>query len=201
MPPDAVDGSSAWRPHRYLAYGSNLVSDGLARYVGEVTAVGEATEVPGWHLRFQGRSTRWQGSPAVITPDPSTRLMGRSWPLPYAQLVSVVAGEAGVDNPAAEQAVDTLLATHASHGPPEPSTHHAATVHGAISQYDTVVVLAHPGGPLWAVTSSTTDVLVQRCEPYIDQVRKGLTQLLGPNAAAAELDAALARSKLLPHDR
>jgi hypothetical protein len=74
-------------------------------------------------------------------------------------------------------------------------------VHGAISQYDTVVVLAHPGGPLWAVTSSITDVLVQRCEPYIEQVRRGLTQLLGPDAAAAELEAALARSEVLPRGR
>ena len=184
--------------YRYLAYGSNLVSDGLARYIGEVTAADEATEVPGWHLRFQGRSTRWQGSPAIIMPDQTGRVKGRAWSLLHTQLISVVAGAAKDDDATAERAIDTLLTRHARLGPPSPATHRTATVHAAISQYDTVVVIAHPAGPLWAVTSSTTDVLRQRCEPYIAQVLRGLTQLLGPDRATDEMEAALARSNDLP---
>ena len=93
-----MDDERSDRVFRYLAYGSNLVVGGLARYVGPVAdhSPGEHVTVPGWHLRFQGHSTRWDGSPATIAPDGAARLVGRAWSLGRDSLIAVVAGEAGV---------------------------------------------------------------------------------------------------------
>ena len=185
--------------YRYLAYGSNLVPHGLARYVGAVAddAVGAHVEVPGWHLRFQGHSTRWDGSPATISSDPSAVLIGRAWTLDRASLVGVVAGEAGTTMARATTAVDAVsdeVKTDAQ------ASHWASPVTRPVSQYDTVVAIDHPDGALWAVTSSTPDVLRRRCEPYLAQVHLGLTQLVGNDRATAEVEAALARSAQPPPD-
>ena len=182
---------------RYLAYGSNLVVGGLSRYVGAVAdhSVGERVTVPGWHLRFQGYSRRWDGSPATIAPDPSARLEGRAWSLDRDSLIAVVAGEAGV---AADRAAFAIDAATEAMSAARQDRHWTAPESRPISQYDTVVAIGHPGGALRTVTASVPDVLHRRCEPYLAQVHLGLTELVGHDAATAEVEAALARSQRLP---
>lgn len=185
---------------RYLAYGSNLVAGGLARYVGTVAdhSDGECVEVPGWHLRFQGHSRRWDGSPATIVPDRSARLIGRAWSLDRDSLIAVVAGEAGVTIDRAAFAVDLVNEAIAADSQ---AKHWSAPVTRPISQYDTVVAIDHPDGLLWSLTASVPATLGQRCEPYLAQVHLGLTDLVGHDRATAEVEAALARSSRLPGDR
>jgi hypothetical protein len=218
-----MDDERSDRVFRYLAYGSNLVVGGLARYVGPVAdhSPGEHVTVPGWHLRFQGHSTRWDGSPATIAPDGAARLVGRAWSLGRDSLIAVVAGEAGVATHRAAFAVDAVIegineARAAS--PPGRAlgtgegfvggavdrltvsgTHWSAPVTRPISQYDTVVAIDHADGALWAVTASVPDTLRRRCEPYLAQVHLGLTDLVGHEDATGEIEAALARSSRLPH--
>ncbi len=185
------------RRFRYLAYGSNLVVGGLARYVGAVAehSVGERVEVPGWHLRFQGHSRRWDGSPATIAPDPSARLVGRAWSLDRDSLIAVVAGEAGVATLRAAFAIDAAIEAMSA---ARRDTHWSAPVSRPISQYDTVVAIGHPDGALWTVTASQPGTLWRRCEPYLAQVHLGLTDLVGHDGATAEVEAALARSQHMP---
>jgi hypothetical protein len=206
---------------RYLAYGSNLDVGGLARYVGPVAdhSAGEHVTVPGWHLRFQGHSTRWDGSPATIAPDGAARLVGRAWSLGRDSLIAVVAGEAGVATHRAAFAVDAVISgsTRPAASPPgralgtgdgfvggavdRPPCRHAldAPVTRPISQYDTVVAIDHADGALWAVTASVPDTLRRRCEPYLAQLHLGLTELVGHDRATDEVEAALVRSSRLPH--
>ena len=193
-----MDDERSDRVFRYLAYGSNLVVGGLARYVGPVAdhSPGEHVTVPGWHLRFQGHSTRWDGSPATIAPDGAARLVGRAWSLGRDSLIAVVAGEAGVATHRAAFAVDALIEAVTAD---RPGQHWSAPVSRPISQYDTVVAIDHAGGALWAVTASVPDTLRRRCEPYLAQVHLGLTDLVGHEDATGEIEAALARSSRLPH--
>lgn len=188
---------AAHREFRYLAYGSNLVVGGLARYLGPLAdeSVGELVNVPGWHLRFQGHSRRWDGSPATIAPDSSARLVGRAWTLNRDSLTAVVAGEAGVATSRAAFAVELVAEAIAAE---HPATQWTAPVTRPISQYDTVVAIDHPDGALWTVTAAVPDVLRKRCEPYLAQVHLGLTDLVGHDDATAEVEAALTRSKQLP---
>ena len=194
-----MSGSMA-QDFRYLAYGSNLVAGGLCRYVGAIAdhAVGERVTIPGWHLRFQGHSIRWDGSAATFAPDPDGQVTGRAWPLDRDSLIAVVAGEAGVAPDRAGFAVDLVLEAVAADARASPWT---APVTRPISQYDTVVAIDHPDGLLWTVTASVPDVLRRRCEPYLAQVHLGLTDLLGRDGADDEIEAALDRSSLLPPGR
>ena len=211
------------RVFRYLAYGSNLVVGGLARYIGPAAdhSPGEHVTVPGWHLRFQGHSTRWDGSPATIAPDPSARVVGRAWSLGHNSPIAVVAGEAGVATTRAAFAIEAVISEIDAARLASPpgralgtddglvggaidrttvsGLHWYAPVTRPISQYDRVVAIDHAEGVLWAVTASVPDTLRRRCEPYLAQLHLGLTELVGHDRATDEVEAALVRSSRLPH--